>query len=343
MKFNWCFSNSHKRVLFLLYASVFVQALSKAGKHTYGLDKFWSGVLNQTKRGLEVSLVCAINIRTGNTWSISMRQTSNGLSSDEAKEAKTGFTRIDFYLEQLERCIAQVPQIQYYTADGYYAKKKVVDKVLSKDKHLISKLRPDANLRYLLDRKKNPTAHGNKKYDGKVNWKALNLDKWILVGRDEKYAHLLLYTQILHSPQFKCNIKVVFVWNTRTNGYSVVFSTDTAQSAQQIVTYYQLRFKIEFIFRDAKQFTGLTHCQARDKDKLDFHFNMSVAALNIYQYQAIIEEKSLSLNSFVRKAYNTKFVQILFDKLSSEPKFNVNYDIEHPIIQEVINLGQMRV
>jgi len=313
--------------------------ISKAGKHTYGLDKFWSGVLNQTKKGLEVSLVCAINIATGHTLSLNIRQTPNALSS---KEEDDNFTRIDFYIEQLVMCMVEVPQIQYYTADGYYAKKKVLDKVLSRNKHLISKLRPDANLKYLLDREKNPNAHGNKKYDGKVNWKALNLDKWLLVGRDEKYPHLLLYTQVLFSPQFKRNIKVVFVWNTRTNGYTVIFSTNTTQSAREIVTYYQLRFKIEFIFRDAKQFTGLTHCQARDKDKLDFHFNMSVTALNIYNYQAIIEEKSLSLNSFVRKAYNTKFVQIFFDKLRKEPELNVNFDIQHPIVQDLINLGQMR-
>ena len=193
-----------------------------------------------------------------------------------------------------------------------------------------------------MNRAKNPNAHGNKKYDGKVNWKALNLDKWILIGRDKKYSHLLLYTQVLFSPQFKRNIKVVLVWNTRTNGYAVIFSTDIRQSAQEIVTYYQLRFKIEFIFRDAKQFTGLTHCQARDKDKLDFHFNMSVAALNVYQYQALIEKKPLSLNSFIRMAYNTKFVQIFFDKLRKEPKLSVNFDIHHSFIQELINLGQMR-
>ena len=313
--------------------------INKAGKHTYGLDKFWSGVLNQTKRGLEVSLVCAINVATGHAWSLSIRQTPNGLSS---KEEDDNFTRIDFYIEQLVMCMVEVPKIQYYKADGYYANKKVVDKALSWNKHLISKLRPDANLRYLLDRKKYPNAHGNKKYDGKVNWKALNLNKWLLVGRDEKYSHLLLYTQVLFSPQFKRNIKVVLVWNTRTNGYAVIFSTDTTQSAQEIVTYYQLRFKIEFIFRDAKQFTGLTHCQARDKDKLDFHFNMSVAALNVYNYQAVMEEKPLSLNSFVRKAYNTKFVQIFFDKLRKEPKLTVNFDIEHPIVQDIINLGQMR-
>jgi hypothetical protein len=45
--------------------------------------------------------------------------------------------------------------------------------------------------------------------------------------------------------------------------------------------YSKSRFQIEFIFRDAKQFTGLCDCQSRQQKSLDFHFNASFAALNI--------------------------------------------------------------
>jgi hypothetical protein len=77
---------------------------------------------------------------------------------------------------------------------------------------------------------------------------------------------------------------VVLIYNTKTKQYALLASTDLEQSAQQILTYYQLRFQIEFIFRDAKQFTGLTHYQAQSDEKLDFHFNLSLAALNVYCY-----------------------------------------------------------
>lgn len=341
LKFNYLIIH----FAFLHEAEVVIGAIdcsyiSKAGKRTFGLDKFWSGVAKRAKKGLEISLVCVINVSTGKAWSFDVRQTPSGLSSKEG----TGqdYTRIDFYLEQLLDCFVQLPQILYYTADGYYSKKKVLDVITAQNKHLIGKLRPDANLRYILDRAENPDAHGNQKYDGKVNWKALNLDKWIYVGQDQKYPHLRLYTQVLYSPRFKRNLKVVFVWNIKTNGYAVLFSTDLTQDAQQIVTYYQLRFKIEFIFRDAKQFTGLTHCQARDEDKLDFHFNMSLAALNLYQFELIKSNSTLSMNSLIRKAYNTKFVKTLFDKLSSEPEFDVIFDLNHPVVQKVINLGQIK-
>ena len=340
LKFNYLLIQFAVQKKNIVIGAIDCSYINKSGKHTYGVDKFWSGVANQTKKGLEISLVSVIDVDSGSAWSLDVRQTPAGLSKEEAVAAD--YTRIDFYMEQLADCIVQKPEIEYYTADGFYAKTKVLDEVCSKGKHLISKLRPDANLFYLLDKEKQPNAHGNKKYDGKVIWKALNLDKWNYEGQDEKYSHLRLYSQVLYSPQFKRSIKVVFVWNTKTNGYVLIFSTDITQKAKEIVSYYQLRFKIEFIFRDAKQFTGLNHCQARDEDKLDFHFNLSLAALNLYRFEAAKTDSVLSFNSLIRKAYNTKFVQILFDKLRNQPEFEGNFDIENPIIQDVINLGQMR-
>ena len=162
--------------------------ISKSGKKTYGLDKFWSGVANRTKKGLEISLVCIINVSTRRAWSLNVCQTPTGLSSKEG--GRIDYTRIDFYLEQLVNCFVQLPKVVYYTADGYYAKKKVIDRVIENGKHLICKLRNDANLKYLLDRKLHPDAHGNKKYDGKVNWCALNLEKWNYIGVDFKHTHI---------------------------------------------------------------------------------------------------------------------------------------------------------
>lgn len=37
------------------------------------------------------------------------------------------------------------------------------------------------------------------------------------------------------------------------------FCTDLSMSARDIFDLYRTRFQIEFVFRDAKQFTGLTH------------------------------------------------------------------------------------
>ena len=47
------------------------------------------------------------------------------------------------------------------------------------------------------------------------------------------------------------------------------------------IDLYAARFQIEFLFRDSKQFTGLLDCQARAASALDFHFNASLATLNL--------------------------------------------------------------
>jgi hypothetical protein len=70
-------------------------------------------------------------------------------------------------------------------------------------------------------------------------------------------------------------------------GYALLFCTDTTLDARTIFRYYKARFQIEFVFRDAKQFTGLSDCQARGKESLHFHFNASFAALNLAKADAL--------------------------------------------------------
>ena len=67
----------------------------------------------------------------------------------------------------------------------------------------------------------------------------------------------------------------------KTQERKVFFSTDTSMSARDIMDIYRTRFQIEYLYRDAKQFTGLTHCQSRKKESLDFAFNMSLSSINV--------------------------------------------------------------
>ena len=83
------------------------------------------------------------------------------------------------------------------------------------------------------------------------------------------------------------------------------------------------RFQIEFIFRDAKQFTGLTDCQARDQQKLDFHFNTSLTALNIakceqYQQRDIWEPFVFSMASYKRRKLNQHLLERFIYNLESD-------------------------
>lgn len=195
-------------------------------------------------------------------------------------------------------------------------------------KHLITKLRSDTNLKYLNDKPRIKGQRGaSRKYDGKVDFKKngiSDLSKWILVGADEKYPHLTIYTQQLYAVNFDRILKVVLLLNTKTNKYVLLASTDMEIYARLITKYYQLRFQIEFIFRDAKQFMGLNDCQARDENKLDYHFNASLTAVNIAR-KAIQQDEiyNKSINNFMRYQYNQKFADTIYCKLSQIDEFDL--------------------
>ena len=72
-----------------------------------------------------------------------------------------------------------------------------------------------------------------------------------------------------YSPAFKRIIKAV-IHILGKGSHKIYMSTDLDMAFIDIIEYYKTRFQIELCFREGKQFTGLTHCQARDGDKLDF-------------------------------------------------------------------------
>jgi len=128
-------------------AAIDCSYLPKAGKSTYGLDKFFSSVAGRTKKGLEISLLSLIDTVSGTAWALDVKQTPSGLSAKEGES--DDYTRVDFYLEQITKLKKQLQAVMYLVADGYYAKIKVFTAIAAMNKHLITKLRPDSNLRHL--------------------------------------------------------------------------------------------------------------------------------------------------------------------------------------------------
>jgi hypothetical protein len=310
--------------------------IPKNGKQTYGLDKFWSGCDNKAKYGLEISVVGCIDTTRKQAWVIDVRQTPSGLHTENAASKDT-YTRVNFYLDQLDDLIGDpdCPEMSHWVSDGYYAKVKVFDRMALLGKYLLTKLRCDANLKYFAEGKQRNGTRGNfKTYDGKVKYD--DLSRFRDEGCHSAHPHLHMYRQVVYGVQFKRKLNVVILVNTRTQKYIVLASTDLSQDALTIVNMYKLRFQIEFIFRDAKQFTGLTHCQSRQEDRLHFHFNLSCSAINIARAEMELFGTASSLNSYVRQAYNTRMVERIIDNLDLGAEFDIN---TCPEIQEVIKWG----
>ena len=146
---------------------------------------------------------------------------------------------------------------------------------------------------------------------------------------------LTLYTAVVWSVSLKRPIRICYLLNhSRSNcSYAVLYCTDLKLNPYSIYLYYKARFQIEFIFRDSKQFTGLADCQARDLTKLDFHFNSSLAALNLAKWDAIRQDDGdgdfvFSMASYKRRALNYHLLERFIDKLNLDPtliKSHPNY------------------
>ena len=78
---------------------------------------------------------------------------------------------------------------------------------------------------------------------------------------------------------------MVFYKDGKETTRKMYFSTDLSMTAQQVFIYYRSRFQIEFIYRDAKQHTGLNHCQGRSKQALNFHWNAALTTVNLAKIQ----------------------------------------------------------
>ena len=95
-------------------------------------------------------------------------------------------------------------------------------------------------------------------------------------------------------------------------------------SARDIFDIYRTRFQLEFVFRDAKQFTGLTHCQARNKEALSFAFNASLTSVNLARAFARQQGMNLSVGSTKTLLHNAAMVDRFIAMSGKSPNMRLN-------------------
>ena len=289
----------------------------KSGKHTYGLDRFWNGSHSRTEKGLEISTLAWLDLTDNCAYCLSVEQTP-----PSAATADPETTRMDVSLDQLSRVVTthDLRFLRYVVTDGAYSKQKFVAGVRALELHQIGKLRADAHLRYLYQGPKRPGPGRQKTYDGKGNWSDLSRFERL----DTEDEHIVLYHQVLNHVQLKRDLQVVVVVHTQRNRYAVLFSTDVDLEPQRLYRYDTARFQIEFLFRDAKQFTGLSDCQARSKAKLDFHFNAILSAVTFAKLEARHQHgngnQAFSMASLKRRAFNQHLIDRICEYLGPVAK-----------------------
>jgi hypothetical protein len=292
--------------------------VSKSGKHTPHIGMFWSGCDQRSKRGLEVGVLAAIDLQHETAFPLKVHQS---LSSKELR-AKSS-TSIDQYVEQITDAAWALKElgITYLTADAFFAKRNFISAVREGcGVHVITKARNDANFLYPYNGPQRVVGKRgrDKKYDGKVDVKKFDRRRVKTVCED---ADRRISCGNLYAVQLKQLVKVVFIEEKRrgelTGTYAILICTDTELDAMSVYKYYTLRFQIEFLIRDAKQFTGLEDCQARSENKLRFHFNTSLAAVAVAKGAFHIglhdaRERAFSMHDVKVLAFNQMFMKRIF-------------------------------
>lgn len=289
--------------------------LPKSGQHTDGVGYFWSGCAGRAEHGLEIAGFASIGLRT---------RTAMHLHAQQTIDYTTQGTLLEYYAHLLNKLSTQLQEISsVVVADSYFAREPFVTSLLKDGFNLVSKLASNAVLLYPHKGPKTGKRGRPKKYDGRVDW---------LHPRETHFTPVIIqegvkaFEGLVYVKAFKRIVKCIIVHNKRKNGTikaEVFFSTDTHMKGEKVLEIYRLRFQIEFLYRDAKQHTGLSQCQARTKEKIHTHINASLTAVSlakVIHHLPNKEAKPFSLASIKNQYFNEHLLNQFFIAFGIKPE-----------------------
>lgn len=306
--------------------------ITKSGKCTFGLGKYWSGCAKQAKWGLDICGFAVIDILQNTAFHLNAIQTP----------PFENMTLLDYYCKIVKENYLYFKELSdYMVADAYFSKKKVVDTMLSLRLHFISRLRDDAILMYNYNGEPTGKKGRPKMYDGKVNSYNFNMNYFTENYSDKE---MKIYSAIVYCKAFKRDIKLavaIYYKNGKEVTRKLYFSTDLELCAEKIVRYYRSRFQIEFLYRDAKQHCALMQCQARSQNKLHFHFNAALTAVNLAKIEWLYAKTSTD-EPFSMLNYKTMYNnELLLNAFIQRFAINANTVKNKQIISELRNYGKI--
>jgi len=340
--------------------------IHKSGNSTYGKGIFWSGVSGKNLPGLEIHTLAAIDVDNNQAYHLDTIQTpetynaSNLINKEErVSSLKTSLvfkcnfnflevnkkTRVDFYIDHIVNNATKLLSISNYIVyDGLCYKNKFIDGIKLSGLHLVGKARSDSDLRYIYSDKERAKDKElgklgrPKMYGDKINLKEPDFERFTEGYKDDDVT---VYSLIVYSVLFKENIKIAYTIYNKTQKYSILFSTDLNLVGEKIYKYYRARFSIEILFRDAKQYTGLEHSQARDEIKMNYHFNISLTAVSLAKYQfyknEINKKKAFSMRNIKLSSYNN----LLANFILSNSDLNLSLEKRNRIYKKINDFGQI--
>ena len=294
--------------------------VSKAGKNTPHIGRFWSGCASAVKHGLEILGIALVDADIKDAMMLRAVQTQN-TSELDAKEMNLN----QWYLSVLKKYSSELLKITtLLVADAAFSNRPFVEGLKDIGFSLISRLRSNAVLYYIYEGPRSGKKGRPKIKDGKIDF--ANPDKTRMKRLDVDADQGVAYELFAWSKSLKQKIRLVIHYLPK-GGHRLYFSTDTNVTGKDVYDIYRTRFQIEFVFRDGHQFTGLLDCQARDEKALDFAYNASLAAVNITKVLRKQTGTTLSIGRIKSLMVNAHFIKRFFNLSGIDPYKTLNAEL----------------
>ncbi len=265
--------------------------VTKAGTKTFGLDRFFSGVLQKAVPGVAFFSLALISTTTRRAFPIRLEQVVRTEAEKAAAKAKLAakqlkqpaakrkpgrpkgsqnkpktegtlspeLQRIQRMLQAQLQLIAGSVPVVYLALDGHFGNRPTLQMVQGCGLHLISKLRSDAAL-YVPYAGPYQGRGPRRKYGTKLDVAAIPEQFRRQTSVEDGVETRVYQAELLHK-EFAQPLNVVMLvktnLTTQARAHVLLFSSDLTLPFDKVVEYYGLRFQIEFTFRDAKQYWGL--------------------------------------------------------------------------------------
>lgn len=311
--------------------------LSKSGKKTPGLGYFWSGCDAKSKRGLEIGALSIVDIGTQTAYHLQAKQTEKTAEKERGALMKQ-------YIEQIGEAAPTVKKLtEYLVADAFFAKKGFVEQVLASQMHFITRLRGDAVLFYPYLGLPASGKGRPRKLAGRVDLKNLFEEHFKPCLKEDG---VIAFEAQIWIKAWKRLAKIVVVRQLHADGSTastkIYASTKLEQDGAEVLLFYRSRFQAEFLFRDAKQHTGLADCQSRQTEALDFHFNTALTAVSMAKVVQKNDPKTdqnapFSIQNIKNRFFNELLLEQFFVVFGIDPKI-AKIDFGY---QSLLNLGRI--
>ena len=348
---NWMIIKSYllkKDCVYILAGDEVV--VSKSGKRTHGIDRFYSSIQNQVIKSIAFLQLVLINVDTKKAYPLFTKQIVKdnktgckkvrSKTSKESTNKKAGRPKgsgnkdktaieLSKYLIFIQNAIKLVLglikahlSVTYFVFDGEFGYNGALQMVKQTGMHLISKLQKNSALYYPYEGEQKKRG-APRNYGDKIDYENID-DKYLKETITEKNITTKIYQiEMLHKLfASRLNIVIIQKINTDTDkiAHIVLFSSDLNLEYTKIKNYYSLRFQIEFVFRDAKQHWGMEDFMGIKEKAVHNSTNLSTFMVNIaHILQKDFNNEEMSILDIKAHYHGMKYANEVFKLLPEFP------------------------